>query len=160
MREVKTTLKISVGGGVVSQMKKITAMVLALGLAVPAQAWHLFPVRKEIVTVKETDYVITAIIAVGVALEGLICFVHMNNKNRNLINELDTTHNENKHLLLERNAYQTERNEANINLQGVTTQYTEIRTQLEQKETALEIEKATSTRLNEALEAERQKYAV
>jgi hypothetical protein len=42
-------------------MKKMTAMVLALGLAVPAQAWILFPVRKEIVTVKETNYVVTAV---------------------------------------------------------------------------------------------------
>jgi hypothetical protein len=43
-------------------MKKMTAMVLALGLAVPAQAWHLFPVRKEILTVKvkETNYAVTA----------------------------------------------------------------------------------------------------
>jgi chromosome segregation ATPase len=29
-------------------MKKMTAMVLALGLAVPAQAWHLFPVREKV----------------------------------------------------------------------------------------------------------------
>jgi chromosome segregation ATPase len=40
-------------------MKKMTALVLALGLTVPAQAWTLFPVRKEIVTVKETNWAVT-----------------------------------------------------------------------------------------------------
>jgi hypothetical protein len=42
-------------------MKKITVLMLALALAVPVQAWHLFPVRKKIVTVKETNYTAMAV---------------------------------------------------------------------------------------------------
>ncbi|MDR0977900.1 MAG: hypothetical protein LBL71_02555 [Endomicrobium sp.] len=45
-------------------MKKIIALVLALGLAVPVQAWHLFPVREKIVIVKETDYIAMVVCAV------------------------------------------------------------------------------------------------
>jgi hypothetical protein len=37
-------------------MKKITVLMLVLGLAVPAQAWTLFPVRKEVVTETKTNY--------------------------------------------------------------------------------------------------------
>jgi hypothetical protein len=37
-------------------MKKITVLVLALGLTMPAYSWTLFPVREKIVTVKETNY--------------------------------------------------------------------------------------------------------
>jgi methyl-accepting chemotaxis protein len=71
-------------------MKKMTAVVLALGLTVPAQAWTLFPVRKEIVTVKETNY--TATIAVGVVgivsllagIAGIAGIGYMYNKNNQL----------------------------------------------------------------------------
>jgi hypothetical protein len=41
-------------------MKKITVLILVLGLAVPAQAWTLFPVREKIVEVQKTNYVVTA----------------------------------------------------------------------------------------------------
>jgi hypothetical protein len=55
-------------------MKKIIVYMLVLGLAVPAQAWHLFPVREKIVTVKETktNYAVCAITGVVV---GAICIV-------------------------------------------------------------------------------------
>jgi hypothetical protein len=57
-------------------MKKITVLVLVLGLAVPVQAWHLFPVRKEIVAVKETNYAVTAVAcAVTLAASVLSCIL-------------------------------------------------------------------------------------
>ncbi|MDR0978249.1 MAG: hypothetical protein LBL71_04415 [Endomicrobium sp.] len=40
-------------------MKRVIALMLVLALAVPAQAWHLFPVREKIVTVKETNWTVT-----------------------------------------------------------------------------------------------------
>jgi hypothetical protein len=42
-------------------MAKLIAFILVLGLSVPVQAWHLFPVREKIVTVKETNYAACAI---------------------------------------------------------------------------------------------------
>ncbi|MDR0978248.1 MAG: hypothetical protein LBL71_04410 [Endomicrobium sp.] len=59
-------------------MKKITVLMLALGLAVPAQAWHLFPVRKEIVEVQKTNYYACAVVgaialAAGIAI-GMFMF--------------------------------------------------------------------------------------
>jgi hypothetical protein len=45
-------------------MKKITAVVLALGLTMPAHSWTLFPVREKVVIETKTDY--TATIVVGV----------------------------------------------------------------------------------------------
>jgi chromosome segregation ATPase len=82
-------------------MKKITAVVLALGLSVPAQACHLFPVRKEIVTVKETDYAVTAV-AIGVFVVNLLAALagiwYMDYEKHNLITELDTEKRKNHDL--------------------------------------------------------------
>jgi hypothetical protein len=54
-------------------MKKIIALVLALGLAVPVHAWHLFSVREKIITVKETNYAACAItgVVIGVVTLGV-----------------------------------------------------------------------------------------
>jgi hypothetical protein len=61
-------------------LKKITVLVLVLGLTVPAQAWHLFPVRKEIVTVEKTNYAVTAatfvITLVASLVAGKLIFGH------------------------------------------------------------------------------------
>jgi hypothetical protein len=55
-------------------MKKITVLMLVLALAVPAQAWHLFPIRKEVVTVEKTkiSYAACAITGVVVGVIGLV----------------------------------------------------------------------------------------
>jgi hypothetical protein len=48
-------------------MKKLMAVMLALWLAMPANAWHLFSVREKVVEVQKTNYLVTAItLAVGV----------------------------------------------------------------------------------------------
>jgi hypothetical protein len=52
-------------------MKKMTAMVLALGLTVPAQAWTLFPVREKVVIETKTDYTATIITGVVAVLASL-----------------------------------------------------------------------------------------
>jgi hypothetical protein len=49
-------------------MKKITVFILVLGLNVPVQAWHLFPVREKIVKEKETNWLVIGI----VGLAGLV----------------------------------------------------------------------------------------
>ncbi|MDR0977894.1 MAG: hypothetical protein LBL71_02525 [Endomicrobium sp.] len=46
-------------------MKGVIALMLVLWLTVPVQAWYLFPVRKEIVKEKETNWLVTG--AVGLA---------------------------------------------------------------------------------------------
>ncbi|MDR0977820.1 MAG: hypothetical protein LBL71_02140 [Endomicrobium sp.] len=56
-------------------MKKITILILVLGLAMPAQAWTLFPVRKEIVTVKETNYALTAVCAAIPTILSIVIFM-------------------------------------------------------------------------------------
>ncbi|MDR0977642.1 MAG: hypothetical protein LBL71_01175 [Endomicrobium sp.] len=47
-------------------MKKITVLILVLGLAVPAQAWHLFPVKEKPVTENKDNSVSYGVIG-GVA---------------------------------------------------------------------------------------------
>ncbi|MDR0977557.1 MAG: hypothetical protein LBL71_00735, partial [Endomicrobium sp.] len=48
-------------------MKKLMAVMLALGLAMPVHAWHLFSVREKVVEVQKTNYLVTAItLAVGI----------------------------------------------------------------------------------------------
>jgi hypothetical protein len=49
-------------------VKKITALVLVLGVAVSVNAWHLFPVREKIITIKETNYTACAVTGVVVGL--------------------------------------------------------------------------------------------
>jgi hypothetical protein len=79
-------LKISVRGGVYRIMKKITVLVLMLGLTVPTYAWHLFPVREKIVTVKETNYTALAgacaITLVVSLIAGKVIFGHKEAKSR------------------------------------------------------------------------------
>jgi chromosome segregation ATPase len=56
-------------------MKKITVLMLVLGLAMPVNAWTLFPLRKEIVTIKEIDWATTltvCAIALGVSVSLLV----------------------------------------------------------------------------------------
>ncbi|MDR0977898.1 MAG: hypothetical protein LBL71_02545 [Endomicrobium sp.] len=53
-------------------MKKLTVLMLVLGLAVPVQACHLFPVREKIVTVKETNYAVTAATFVVTLIASLV----------------------------------------------------------------------------------------
>jgi hypothetical protein len=56
-------------------MKKLIVLMLVLGLAVPVNAWHLFPVREKIVKEKETDYAVTVVVgAVTLGLSVLSCF--------------------------------------------------------------------------------------
>jgi ABC-type anion transport system duplicated permease subunit len=56
-------------------MKKITVLILALCLAVPAQAWHLFPVKEKIVEVPKTNYTAYAITGVAVGAIALVIVV-------------------------------------------------------------------------------------
>jgi hypothetical protein len=57
-------------------MKKITVLILALALAVPAQAGASLPVRKKRVTLKETNYSIIAVAcAITSVVVGAICVV-------------------------------------------------------------------------------------
>jgi peptidoglycan hydrolase CwlO-like protein len=53
-------------------MKKITVLILVLALAVPVQAWHLFPVGKEIVEVQKTNYKLTVACTAVTAILGVI----------------------------------------------------------------------------------------
>jgi chromosome segregation ATPase len=89
-------------------MKKITAMVLALGLAVPAQACHLFPVREKVVIETKTNYTATIVIGVVTLLAGLAGIGYMQYTNQKLINQLDIKLKENKALVLERDGWHTE----------------------------------------------------
>jgi hypothetical protein len=50
-------------------MKKITVLILVLGLAVPAQAWHLFPVKEKAVTENKDNSVSSGV------REGIACLI-------------------------------------------------------------------------------------
>jgi hypothetical protein len=69
-------------------MKKMTAMVLALGLAVPAQAWHLFPVREKVVIETKTNYTATIITGAVTLLAGIAGVGYMWYKKETEINRL------------------------------------------------------------------------
>jgi hypothetical protein len=52
-------------------MKKMTAMVLALGLTMPAHSWTLFPVREKVVIETKTNYTATIVTGAITLLAGL-----------------------------------------------------------------------------------------
>ncbi|MDR0977643.1 MAG: hypothetical protein LBL71_01180 [Endomicrobium sp.] len=71
--------------------KKLGASLLSLGLilglSVPVQAWHLFPVREKIVEVQKTNYALTAVVGAVTLIVGLTAAIYSNtltNKNREL----------------------------------------------------------------------------
>jgi hypothetical protein len=53
-------------------MKKITVLILALGLSMPAHSWTLFSVKEKIVEVPKTNYTACAITGVVVGVITLI----------------------------------------------------------------------------------------
>jgi hypothetical protein len=77
-------------------MKKITVLMLVLSLSVPVQGGASFPVRKKIVTVKETNYTAMAVAcAITGVVVGAICIV-IGYKLRDLKTSLDRDEIENR----------------------------------------------------------------
>jgi chromosome segregation ATPase len=59
-------------------MKKMTAVVLVLGLTMPAHSWILFPVREKVVIETKTNYAVTAVACAITLLAGIGYMWHKN----------------------------------------------------------------------------------
>jgi hypothetical protein len=143
-------------------MKRLIGLMLVLGLAVPVQAWHLFPVREKIVEVQKTNYVLTAGIGLMTFGLGILLSLFIERKvltykepspNNHNIQTIITLRRQIQDLTQDRAAALVDINSLNSQLEAAQAEVAQLRDIQNTNNEEIQLQTALIIRLRQALEA-------